>query len=179
MKPYPQKLQKEKLNKIMEDPYLKDAVYFFTKIGFKAIPYRRKGFNPTLVLKPMVIRWESEHTSLWSSMDIRYKRDNWGNNEGISVDFEYLIATRSTLILMRKRNIIMKINAKALSSARIVVYSKSEHDMHPYATLYLDPTNSYTYAGWKDKEYVNRKESEKYGSVEKLKEFLHSQDGSD
>jgi len=180
--PLPKKKQGVALIDIMKEPVFEDYRNFFQKIGFESVIYvpnsfklywkirshiqlpesKRKEFNdhylnmPILTFRPLNITWESSTMSRWSGMDERYKRDNWGNSEMVKVDFEYIIADKFEFSLMRKRNVVMKLNPRVLSSARIVVYSRSEYDRHPYATLYLDPTNSYTYAEWKDTSHVER-----------------------
>ena len=49
---------------------------------------------------------------------------------------------------------VATLDARVLSSAMVVVFSNTEFDRKPYAILYLDPTNTYTYTEWKDKTHM-------------------------
>ena len=156
-----------------------DMIRFFGPIGFQCTVMMRK-FNPIYMRLKMLFANEKQkkhineflsrtflafypepaitdmmgEVTYWSSYSTRYKRDNWSNSEGMKIMFDYVLYDAYDLIFIQRNSIVMRLDPRILSSARIVVISDSEHDRKPFAEIFFDPANSYTYAEWKDKRYM-------------------------
>lgn len=154
--------QEEELRELVKDNIVNSAVKFFVTIGFTPIVVKpvKFGRRPKDVNK-LIIFYPETLISLdgWSSYSTRYRRDNWTNGESIKIYFDRIAMMNYNLVFLAGRKISGHVNVLNLTSSRIVVFSKSERDIHPNCILYLDPTNSYTYAEWKDKKYVSGKAS--------------------
>ena len=155
--------QEEELKELVADNIIHSAVKFFVTIGFTPVvvkSVRLLGRRPKDVNK-LIIFYPETLISLdrWSSYSTRYSRDNWTNGESIKIYFDRIAMMNYDLVFLAGRKIAGDVNVLNLTSSRIVVFSKSERDIHPNGILYLDPTNSYTYAEWKDKKYVSGKPS--------------------
>jgi hypothetical protein len=154
--------QEEELRELVKDNIVNSAVKFFVTIGFTPIVVKpvKFGRRPKDVNK-LIIFYPETLISLdgWSSYSTRYRRDNWTNGESIKIYFDRIAMINYNLVFLAGKKISGHVNVLNLTSSRIVVFSKSERDLHPTAILYLDPTNSYTYAEWKNKKYVSGKVS--------------------
>ena len=154
--------QEEELKQLVADNIIHSAVKFFVTIGFTPFVVKNIGFRVKASdVRKFIIFYPEALISLngWSSYSTRYIRDNWTNGESIKIYFDRIAMMNYDLVFLAGKKISGHINALNLTSSRIVVFSKSERDIHPNGILYLDPTNSYTYAEWKDKKYVSGKPS--------------------
>ena len=154
--------QEEELRELVKDNIVNSAVKFFVTIGFTPIVVKSvKLWRRPKDVNKLIIFYPETLISLdrWSSYSTRYRRDNWTNGETIKIYFDRIAMMNYDLVFLAGRKIAGDVNVLNLTSSRIVVFSKSERDIHPNGILYLDPTNSYTYAEWKDKKYVSGKPS--------------------
>ena len=129
--------QEEELKELVADNIIHSAVKFFVTIGFTPVvvkSVRLLGRRPKDVNK-LIIFYPETLISLdrWSSYSTRYRRDNWTNGETIKIYFDRIAMINYNLVFLAGRKISGHVDVLNLTSSRIVVFSKSERDIHPTA----------------------------------------------
>ena len=166
--------QEDELKGLTNDELIKSATRFFVSIGFTPVVFKSLGTSDRkkfIIFYPETIISER----LWNDISMRYTRDSWSNNGGgMKIYFDKVALLDGNLVFIAGRNMTASMRPNNLTSSRIVVFSNSRKDNHPYAILYMYPTNAYTYAEWKDKKYVDNKPPihKKMDDHENIYEFL-------
>ena len=164
------KSEAELIKKLIKDEEYSIYFKFFVgKLHFLPKIVGKKN-KKILAFVPYPVTYDNGSTSSWTTFDTRYERDMWGSERDIKIEFDSVkIIPHNPMVLLRNGNVIAKISQRVLASARIMVISKTVYDKHSYAVLYLQPTNSYTYAEFKDNEHISRIRKFSYGDLERIK----------